>query len=228
MYPKSSTIQPMNDPIYARVRERLRVDILSGVFDAGSRLKIAMLCERYAVSQMPIREALQQLQGEGLICIEPNKGASVRKIDEQFVSNLYEIRGALEALLARLAIPNLQAPHRESMRKTQASFEAAIRRGDAAQALELDAQFHRTLYQAADNSEALDWVERQRDLIRCLRRKYGFGPARTPAIIREHRGLLLALDHENAIEAEAAAREHCENAKLDLMRLMNQKLECVG
>ena len=187
-----------------------------------------MLCDRYAVSQMPIREALQQLQGEGLVRIEPNKGASVRKVDEQFVSNLYEIRGALEALLTRLATPNVLAPHRESMRKTQASFEAAVRRGDAKQASELDAQFHRTVYQAAGNMEALEWVDRQRDLIRCLRRKYGFGPARTPAIIREHRRLLLALDYGNAIEAEAAVREHCENAKIDLLHLMNQKIECAG
>ncbi len=228
MFTKNTAIQSMNDPIYARVRERLRSDILSGEFDTGSRLKIAMLCERYAVSQMPIREALQQLQGEGLVNIEPNKGASVRKIDEQFVSNLYEIRAALEAMLTRLATPNLLAPQRESMRKIQASFEAAVRRGDSEQASELDAQFHRTVYLAANNQEALEWIERQSGLIRCLRRKYGFGPARTPAIIREHRALVLALDYKNAADAEAAAREHCDHAKNDLLQQMNQRMECAG
>lgn len=228
MFSRNTAVLPMNDPIYARVRERLRSDILTGEFDAGSRLKIAMLSEKYSVSQMPIREALQQLQGEGLIRIEPNKGASVRKIDEMFVSNLYDIRAALEAMLTRLATPNLQAPQRDAMRKIQASYEAAVRRGDSEQAAQLDAQFHQTVYQATGNVEAVEWVERQRGLIQCLRRKYGFGPARTPAIIREHRSLLLALDYQNAQDAEKAAREHCENAKHDLLQMMNQRIECAG
>ncbi|MBL8228105.1 MAG: GntR family transcriptional regulator, partial [Bryobacterales bacterium] len=70
--------QGLGDPVYLRVRERLRADILSGRFGPGERIKIAELSKRYGVSQMPVREALQMLQGEGLITIAPNKGASVR------------------------------------------------------------------------------------------------------------------------------------------------------
>src|SRR3712207_3392027 len=66
------------DPIYVRVREQLRTDILQGVFAPGERIKIAELSKRYGVSQMPVREALQMLQGEGLVTIAPNKGASIR------------------------------------------------------------------------------------------------------------------------------------------------------
>lgn len=212
----------LSDPIYARVRERLREDILSGVYDAGDRLKIADLSQRYRVSQMPIREALQMLQGEGLITIEPNKGARVREIDESYVANSYDIRGALESMLTRLAIPRLKQSEIDVLRKLEASYEAALRRGDGAQCAEIDGRFHELIFECAGNPEALRWVTRQRGVVDCLRRKFGFGPARGTAIIREHQKLLGYLQRGEVREAEAAAREHCENAKLDLIAQMKR------
>ena len=88
-------------PTYARVCELLRKDILSGQFPPGARLKIAELSQAYGVSQMPIREALQQLQGEGLLDILPNRGASVRTVDARMVRNIYDLRGAIESMLVR-------------------------------------------------------------------------------------------------------------------------------
>ena len=85
---------------YQRVRDIIRNDIITGQFQAGARLKISELVERYGLSAMPIREALQQLQGEGLVVLSANKGASVRRIDERFLWQGYEVRKALEAYFA--------------------------------------------------------------------------------------------------------------------------------
>jgi DNA-binding GntR family transcriptional regulator len=81
---------------YQRVRDIIRNDIITGQFRDGDRLKISDLVGRYGISAMPIREALQQLQGEGLVVMSANRGASVRRIDEHFLWQMYEIRKALE------------------------------------------------------------------------------------------------------------------------------------
>jgi len=72
---------PAPDSLYARIRQ----DILSGMLAANERLKVSSLAGRYQTSTNPVREALQQLRGEGLVVIEPNRGASVRRIDAGFV-----------------------------------------------------------------------------------------------------------------------------------------------
>ncbi|MEA1911003.1 MAG: GntR family transcriptional regulator [Spirochaetota bacterium] len=78
----------LSNTIYSRVSDNLRMAIVSGEFDPGERLKMADLITRFGTSQMPIREALQQLQGEGLIKIIPHRGAQVITIDQLFIKNI--------------------------------------------------------------------------------------------------------------------------------------------
>ena len=68
---------------------RIRDDIVSGALRFGERITMDALASRYGVSHMPVREALRELQGEGLVQIEPNRGARVRSIDSSFVENLF-------------------------------------------------------------------------------------------------------------------------------------------
>ena len=82
---------------------RIRDDIVAGELLFGARITIDALATRYGVSHMPVREALRELQGEGLVVIEPNRGARVRTIDTRFVENLFEIRTALEVMMVRRA-----------------------------------------------------------------------------------------------------------------------------
>src|SRR4051812_2768522 len=70
---------------YVRVANRLRPDIIPGPWRPDARLKIRELAAHYGVSPAPIRESLQQLQGEGLVVMEPNRGARVRPITEQLI-----------------------------------------------------------------------------------------------------------------------------------------------
>ena len=79
-----------------RVANDLRRDIIAGVLEPGAWLKTEDLAERYAVSANPVREALWRLQGEGFVVANPNQGARVRVVDDDFVRNIFEIREALE------------------------------------------------------------------------------------------------------------------------------------
>ena len=224
---KNAEINPeilsFGEPVYARVCEHIRQDILSGKLEAGIRLKIHGLCQRYNVSQMPIREALQQLQGEGLIVIEPNRGAYVRRVDEHFIKNMYDIRGAIDALLARLGIPNLTDESLEKILEIQERYEEFAHAKDTNVFLTINKQFHHEFYMLADNPEALQIMERQWGLIDTLRAKYGFGSTRLIEIMSEHRELLEAYEHRNIALAERIARDHCEKAKIDLLQQIRDK-----
>src|SRR6201991_5320042 len=79
--------------------ELIRDDIVSGRLRANERLKVADLAERHGTSTNPVREALQQLRGEGFVVMEPNRGARVRPIDEEFIRDIYEIEMLIEPAL---------------------------------------------------------------------------------------------------------------------------------
>ncbi|MGH9847386.1 MAG: GntR family transcriptional regulator [Blastocatellia bacterium] len=210
----------LSDTTYARVREKLREDILAGVFEPGVRIKITDLSQRYGVSQMPIREALQQLQGEGLVTIAPNKGASVRSVDEKFISNIYDIRGALEAMLVQRAVAAITDAEVKKIEAIQTEYEAAQEKHDTKALLDCNQQFHHAINVLAQNPEALEMLNRSWGLIDFLRQKYKFGPNRLAAITSDHRNLLKALKRRDADAAERLAKKHCEMAKADLISQM--------
>ena len=74
----------------------------------GSRLTLEQLASRYSAGHMPIREALRQLQGEGLVVLTPNRGARVRAVDIEFVRNIFDLRMAIAPMLARRAAERIQ------------------------------------------------------------------------------------------------------------------------
>ena len=85
------------------IRRRIVDDIIEGRLPFGARATIDELAERYGSSHMPVREALRELHGEGLVIIERNRGARIRPIDRDFVDCLFDTRSALEIMLARRA-----------------------------------------------------------------------------------------------------------------------------
>lgn len=220
---QSDSLNQLANPTYSRVREKLREDILTGYFISGERLKIAELVKRYNVSQMPIREALQQLQGEGLLIIEPNKGAHVRKVDQHFMENIYEIRQVIEVYLTVKCVQSLKEKDLKILNQIQSSYEKAASNEDYSACLQLNRRFHSTLYEAADNPEGLQILERHWQLINTLRLTYGFGTRRTKEVIEEHRAILAALENRDAKAVEKAATLHCINAKSDMLSQMAEK-----
>jgi DNA-binding GntR family transcriptional regulator len=213
----SDEFSGIGDPVYARVRERIRADILSGFFKPGVRIKTAALGARYGVSQMPIREALQRLQGEGLVILAPNRGASVRSVDAQFISNIYDIRIALESMLVKRAMRFLTDSHMFSLYAAESRFEEAVQKQDMERILEANHELHTTVYRLARNTEATDVMARHSELIQSLRRRYGYSQARLTQVISEHRQLLRAIEQRDVEAAAQASEKHIENARVDLL-----------
>ena len=90
-----------------RVFRRLREDILSGVYQEQDELREITIGEELGVSRTPVREALRQLELEGLVTIIPNKGAYVTGISRKDVADIYKIRSMLEGMCARWATEHI-------------------------------------------------------------------------------------------------------------------------
>ncbi len=86
----------MQDGAQPRVRDLLEEAILEGELKPGERLRAEALAQRFGTSRTPIREALLQLEGQGLVEVEPNRGAVVRTFDRDDVLDLYEVRALIE------------------------------------------------------------------------------------------------------------------------------------
>lgn len=205
---------------YAALTDLLREEIVSGRLPAGSRLTADEVASRYGVSHMPVREALQRLQGEGIVVLVPHKGARVVSLDARLVGSIYDLRGAIESLLARLSLPNLTNGAVARLGELYRQFAEAAERGDEARVLALNTEFHRLLYRHADNSVALEIYDRYAGLMGALRQKYGIGPGALAARVAGLAGVLDALHAQDAGRLGKAVEAQCELAKQDLLGLM--------
>ena len=124
-----SEAQPKREPGYGRLQQLLRDDILEGRIAAGSRLKVNEIAARYGSSTNPAREALQGLEGEGLVTIEPNRGARVRSVDEDFIQNIFDIRALIEPYIVRSFVEFANPDDIEAIREIQAGCQAGVDRG---------------------------------------------------------------------------------------------------
>ena len=211
----SITLDPRHTN-YERLRDIIRSDIMTGVFAPGSRLKIAELSERYGISAVPVREALQQLQGEGLIELTANRGASVRRIDEKFLWQVYEIRKALETFFVVELAYRVTPADIQELYDILAEQEAALANFEDGKFQDLDRRFHNHIVSVTQNEEAISVLNRHYDLIRPLRIRFGRSADQRARIPREHREIIDAIQRRDSSRASLLLSSHIDQAFSDL------------
>jgi DNA-binding GntR family transcriptional regulator len=210
------------------IADRLRDDIVAGALPFGSRLTLDTLAARYGVGHMPIREALRQLQGEGLVVLPPNRAARVRVVDIAFVRNIFDMRIAIEAMLARRAADHIDGAQVAKLEAIQDEFETNARNRDHAALLRLNRAFHGVVSEAARNPEAEDVLDRHRRLIAALWTLHGYGDHRIAGVISDHRHLIAALAAHDADVAASLAMAHAAKAKQELIARMEASAAAVA
>jgi DNA-binding GntR family transcriptional regulator len=189
------------------VYAQLRGDIVAGRFAADERLKIADLAERYSVSANPVREALQQLRGEGFVVMEANRGARVRRIDEDFFRDINEVEMLIEPHLTRYFVGIATAADIAELEAIQAEIEA-LDFADMAAHSELDTRFHRLMYDHNYNRHMVDMWWNHRQILGAVTRAMSISITRRSQVIREHRAILAAIKAQNARRAAAMVATH--------------------
>ncbi|NMP30861.1 GntR family transcriptional regulator [Thalassotalea sp. M1531] len=141
------------------VVETLREKILSGEITAGQPLRQAALAEELNVSRIPVREALLQLEAEGLVAFEPHKGATATELNADQVDELFELRAMLEADLLAASIPNLTDESLAQATSLLEKLDNALGKENAANTWsELNSDYHNCLYSAAARPQTQDLV----------------------------------------------------------------------
>ncbi len=141
------------------VVETLREKILSGEFKAGESLRQAALATELNVSRIPVREALLQLEGEGLVVFEPHKGATVTELNAKHVDELFELRAMLEGNLLAASLPLLTEEKLAEASAILAKLDKALGTENAANTWsELNSNYHNCLYSAANRPQTQDLV----------------------------------------------------------------------
>ncbi|AOY95844.1 GntR family transcriptional regulator [Cupriavidus sp. USMAA2-4] len=199
-----------HSPLFALVTDKLRERILNGQYEPGERLVENKLSSELGVSRIPVREALRSLATEGLVVIEPRRGASVAKLSPDVAREMVEVRATLEGLNAKLAAqrrdPALLAELEQVLR--DGAEAAAQGRGD--QLLALNSRFHEVLGTIAANSVLQEMMRSLRERTAAL-----FAPAnlvRARQNWDEHAQILQAVIAGDADLAALLAARHVYSA----------------
>jgi DNA-binding GntR family transcriptional regulator len=204
------------------VAGRIRDDIARGVLAFGEQLRIVDLANRYQVSAMPIREALRQLNGEGLIKLEPNRTARVRQVSEHYLRQLFDLHLAVEIVLARAAAANWQKDDTAILLSVHEEMEAAVGRSDAERVLEVNKHFHTLIYERSNNADAFATIERHWFFMAALWKRYGYSEGRFSGVLNDHWHILKALDQGDAVGIGLLVGAHVLKARDNLLEVIRQ------
>ena len=191
-----------------RVFNRLREDILSGKYAKGEELREIAIGAEMGVSRTPVREAIRQLELEGLVRIVPNKGAYVTGITEKDVHDIYHIRSYLEGLCARWACVHITGERLEQLEEIIYLAEFHTKKKHWEQVVELDNKFHEVIYESCE-SKMLEHILRDfHHYVERVRRISLAEEGRAQHSNTEHTAILEALRARDGERAEKLAHEH--------------------
>ena len=200
-------------PMSMTLLAKLQKDILTGQFAPGEKLTEQVLCERYGASRTPVREALRQLEKDGLVENILNRGCFVIGMSEQDYEDLFELRKACEIQAVRWAIERITKEEMETLEETFEFMEFYTMRNDIDKMLVINAGFHQVIYEAAHNrmlQKALMSYQtflKYRGMVSVYEKDY------LTTVLEEHRAIFKAfIDKDPKAGAEAMER-HINLAK---------------
>ncbi len=182
-------------------------EIAHGQLLPGDRLRETELAERLGVSRTPVREAIRQLEADGLVTHVPRLGASVRRLDYAEVMELYEMRAVLEGTAARLAARAAADIELDELDAINAELAKAA---DAGEAFRLNRLFHEALLDAAKNRFLRNSMMSLQKALMILGPTTLAETDRFEGALEEHAALLAALRDRDGARAEQAMRAHIE------------------
>lgn len=195
-----------SQPLYQQIYDIIKSSILAGELKPGEKVNVSQLAEKYNISRTPLREALRQLQIEGLL-VQDHLGLSVVKLEETDFKDLYECRLMLEPKIMGLILKTVANEDLEEIEKVLLNAESAFKEGNLLQLLELNAQFHDRLLEASPNKRALHLLQQVRSFLLLYRANILKNNEHNREILKEHRQILNALKARD----EAAVIQNVEN-----------------
>lgn len=200
-------------PLRREVVVALRRAIVSSEFKPGDRLVEAVLCAKYQVSRTVIREALRQLESEGLVAIIPNRGPVVATLSVHQAESLYEVRCALEGLAGSLFAERATDAQCAELVAELGRIRVALASGDLRERLDANDRYYDVLLAGGGNEEIARMLRSANARIRMLRTMSLDAPGRSAHTIAEMARITVAAAiNRDPDEARAACEAHVRNA----------------
>lgn len=207
------------DQAYRAIRQR----IADGVYRPAERLVEAELARSLAVSRMSVRSAFQRLRQEGLITLEPHRGAKVTALTFEEAMQVVEVREGLEGWAAALAAQRITEEGLANLDRLLSEMERVLREGKPLEYADLNAAFHQAIVDATGNRRLRHLVDVLKAPVVTYQFRIILVPGRGQASLREHGEIVGALRSRCPEMAEAVMRRHISTVRqtmVDTKRLM--------
>ena len=191
-----------------RLRQAIEADIVTGVFRPGERLDEQSIAERFGVSRTPLREALAQLAANGLVRLQPRRGAFVVSLSFQEIVERFEMMAALEGMCAALAARRFDESDQEALQASLAECEHEARHGDSDSYYLANERFHKLIYIAARNGFLAEQARQLQARLQPYRRLQLRARQRVATSLAEHKRIVAAILAGDSATAEREIREH--------------------
>lgn len=196
-----------------RIASILREAILLGKIKPGQKLVEIELCEQLGVSRTPLREAIRNLEVEGLVESIPNKGSRVRTMTIKDIKNIYELRIELEALATKKSVPFLTDNDLDNLSHLQEKIKIASEKRAWGEVDHLNKEFHSTLMSKGGNDQLINIIDQLYKISVIISISTFSIPGRINEVIEEHDKILDAcLKKESELTGELM-KKHLENAR---------------
>lgn len=204
-------------PLYEKIFEVIKEKILMGILKPGDPLVEVKLAEELGVSRTPIREALRQLELEGLVYSIPHKGAFVAGVTAQDIEDIYTIRMLLEGLAARWAAQKITKDEEDELTEIITLMELYTKKKDIPKVMKTDSQFHQLIYKASKSKPLEHVLSTFHSYIIRARATSFETPGRLEEAMEEHKLIFEAIVSRDPDKAEEYMKLHVKNAAKNLI-----------
>ncbi|MBO0817017.1 MAG: GntR family transcriptional regulator, partial [Actinobacteria bacterium] len=195
----------------AAVAAGIRDAVFRGEYVPGQRLVEVELCDAFQASRSAVRGALQQLANEGLVEVQRNRGARVRRVSRDEAIEITEVRRMVEGLIAAKAASRASRQQVAELRELITAMRRAVRQHDALGYSELNAGLHAMVRQVAGHATAAAIIERLRGQVVRHQFRLALRPSRPDRSLAQHEKIVEAIASGDPDAAEAAMHEHLDD-----------------
>ena len=206
-----------------KVFEAIEQAILGGTYAAGDSLTELGLSAELGVSRTPVREALRQMELEGLVQSVPNKGTVVVGISQKDIEDIYTIRMSIEGLACEWAAQKINGKELEKLKEIIELQEFYAQKNDVLQVWQLDRKFHETIYDASRSRPLKHTLTNFHNYIQKARELSFKSGGRTALSVKEHRDIYEAVTQHDGEKARVLTRQHIANARENFLNHISQE-----
>lgn len=200
-------------PLREIVYEELKREILVGEIAPGTRMMEIELADEMGVSRTPVREAIRKLKKEGLVTIEPRKGAYASDVSIKDMVDVLEVREDLEAMAAAMAAQKVNKDEKQALIEATMEYKEAVESERTEDIIRCDEKFHQLIVNCSGNKTLVQLFSQVQELALRFRYLYYDDFSRYERMPMEHREIEEAILSGDYEKARVAAGEHVKKLK---------------